>query len=388
MNYQKSVLLLASIFACVSAFTLEAAKIYLVAGTQVTEIDNEDESKSCIYGTPFDKNDDTILALTFDTNPRTTCYIGQKDWNETFRYTTGTRDKWTMGGLDPAERRKTIAMRVFKRMEGSMDHYQLINFYYIQTLTPDQRAQLIGTIREYHRAPEAYPTAAEIAAIPDVAPTHWRLGGPWEPIVHTPTPVTLADIERIYTLYVQSGNQESFEQFYNRYRHNIDDHTPGMETTPTVESAPFQAARLPTPEGLTVDQWRRVDNSLRASSGRYLEPNNVNLTNEQLSKIITLLPEVIRDSVTWLDVSNNQLTTLPVEVALLKNLNQINIYGNHITTLPEMVTQLEHLTRLRIDPSVMLPVGLRTSIHIDRVPDLLHPGAHLRHTHSRRNGYW
>lgn len=359
MSYQTNFLLLFSIFTCTAAFTLKAAKIYLVAGEDVRIVDNEDEATHCIYGIPFNETDDTILALTFDTHPRkTTCYIGQAAWQHMFQgwNARGSRGKWIAAGLDPAGR-KTIAIRIFKRIEGSTDHYQLVKLYSIQTITPTERAGLIETTQEYRPAPEAYPTAIEIAAIPDTghgaaaAPAEYW-GGTW----------------------------------------GLRLHVPALEPTPVPAPAltPYQAARalssMPVPEGITPQQWEGVILSLEAT-GQLILMNN-QLTTEQLRRIITLLPEIIRDSITFLNVPNNQLTALPAEIGNLRNLNDISIYGNQITVLPEEITHLEHLIQIRMDPAVTLPTGLRTYVRIDRVPDPLHPGAHLRQAHSTWGDYW
>lgn len=371
MNYQKRFLLLLSIFAYTSLSTLEAVKVYLIAGKYTLSIDNEDATTHCIYGMPFDETDNTLLAFTFDTRPRSTCYIGQAAWLAMFQepQAQNLRAKWMTDGLCPASR-KVIGMRIFKRISGLTSFYNLENFYYIQTLTSEQRAQLIGATREYHRLPDAPLTAVERAAIPDT--------------LRTDTGEEFYGDDFGTTYFIPRGQPVAYENGSHRSTTHTVTYPP--IPMPAPEFTPYQAARelraMPVPEWLTADQWERMTVSLEANSGDTLRLGATNLTSEQLRRIIVFLPEILRDSIKILDIPNNQLTTLPPEIATLRNLRAIYIYGNQIANLPEEITHLNHLTELLIDPHVVLPTGLIPSMRIDRVPDPLHPGAHLSYGHG------
>ncbi|HKR12419.1 MAG TPA: COR domain-containing protein [Pyrinomonadaceae bacterium] len=74
-----------------------------------------------------------------------------------------------------------------------------------------------------------------------------------------------------------------------------------------------------------------------------------NLTSLSLSgNQLTSLPvEITRlTNLTSLDLSGNQLTSLPVEIARLTNLTSLNLSFNHLTSLPVEITRLTNLAGL------------------------------------------
>ncbi len=126
---------------------LDAKKIFLMAGkNQVSVIDNEDESTHCVFGISFDEREERLLAITFDTNPMTTCYIGQQTWQQMLEAPSNIREKWLENGLDPAGR-KVKSVQLFKRIEQSPDSYGLLEDINLLPANPDaheRRARIIG----------------------------------------------------------------------------------------------------------------------------------------------------------------------------------------------------------------------------------------------------
>ena len=66
------------------------------------------------------------------------------------------------------------------------------------------------------------------------------------------------------------------------------------------------------------------------------------MTDQELLQIIE---KAARNKETTLDLSNNQLTTLPEAIAQLSNLNVLYLGNNQLTRLPEAIAQLSHLSR-------------------------------------------
>ncbi len=67
------------------------------------------------------------------------------------------------------------------------------------------------------------------------------------------------------------------------------------------------------------------------------------MTNEELLQIIK---EVARDNTKQLDLSNNQLSTLPPEISQLSNLTWLDLSNNQLSSLPPEFGQLSNLTWL------------------------------------------
>ena len=67
------------------------------------------------------------------------------------------------------------------------------------------------------------------------------------------------------------------------------------------------------------------------------------MTDQELLQIIE---KAARNKETTLDLSNNQLTTLPEAIAQLSNLNVLYLRNNQLTTLPEAIAQLSNLNGL------------------------------------------
>ncbi|EMK25611.1 leucine rich repeat protein [Leptospira kirschneri serovar Bulgarica str. Nikolaevo] len=50
-----------------------------------------------------------------------------------------------------------------------------------------------------------------------------------------------------------------------------------------------------------------------------------------------------------MDLSNNQLTTLPNEIEFLKRLQELYLRNNQLTTLPKEIGKLQKLNTLNLD---------------------------------------
>ncbi|HEY3360906.1 MAG TPA: COR domain-containing protein [Methanosarcina sp.] len=68
----------------------------------------------------------------------------------------------------------------------------------------------------------------------------------------------------------------------------------------------------------------------------------------ELNKIKDLIREAKESGVTTLDLSSKGLTSLPPEIAELKNLTELYISSNQLTSLPPEIAELKNLTELYI----------------------------------------
>ena len=59
----------------------------------------------------------------------------------------------------------------------------------------------------------------------------------------------------------------------------------------------------------------------------------------------------VQTKLRYLDVSNNQLKTLPAEIGQLRNLQVLNVAGNKLRTLPVECSSLIALERLHFSPN-------------------------------------
>lgn len=67
------------------------------------------------------------------------------------------------------------------------------------------------------------------------------------------------------------------------------------------------------------------------------------------NQIATIPPEIAHlDNLRYLYLTNNQITTLPSEIGNLTNLEYLNVYGNGLTSLPESIEDLNSLEILNL----------------------------------------
>jgi internalin A len=87
------------------------------------------------------------------------------------------------------------------------------------------------------------------------------------------------------------------------------------------------------------------------------------MTDQELLQIIE---KAARDKKTTLDLSGNQLTTLPEAIAQLSNLSGLDLSGNQLTTLPEAIAQLSNLRvlYLRNNQLTTLPEAIAQLSHL------------------------
>jgi internalin A len=74
------------------------------------------------------------------------------------------------------------------------------------------------------------------------------------------------------------------------------------------------------------------------------------LQNKPYQQILLKIKEYCGkwQNLTSLNISNNQLTSLPSEIAKLKNLTILDINNNQLTSLPLEISELIHLTRFDV----------------------------------------
>ncbi|MEH2290733.1 MAG: leucine-rich repeat domain-containing protein, partial [Nostoc sp.] len=65
------------------------------------------------------------------------------------------------------------------------------------------------------------------------------------------------------------------------------------------------------------------------------------MTNEELLQIIE---QAAREKATELNLSNNQLSSLPPEISQLSNLTWLSLNNNQLSSLPPEISQLSNLT--------------------------------------------
>ncbi|MBD2392382.1 leucine-rich repeat domain-containing protein, partial [Aphanizomenon flos-aquae] len=66
------------------------------------------------------------------------------------------------------------------------------------------------------------------------------------------------------------------------------------------------------------------------------------------AELIQIIKQAAKDEVTELDLSNNQISSLPPEIVQLTNLQSLDISFNQISSLPPEIGQLTNLQFLDI----------------------------------------
>ena len=91
--------------------------------------------------------------------------------------------------------------------------------------------------------------------------------------------------------------------------------------------------------------------------------NDRRLTHTELAAIIDALPQIIRESIIFLNVHENQLTALPDTIEQLTALQSLVVDGNQLTALPETISNIRTLREILIDHGVHIP-SLRTEVQV------------------------
>jgi len=69
-------------------------------------------------------------------------------------------------------------------------------------------------------------------------------------------------------------------------------------------------------------------------------------------RVLRKIKEAEKQKLTYLDLSNNQLTNLPESITELSSLARLYLSNNQLTSLPESITKLSNLTRLDLPESI------------------------------------
>jgi len=112
---------------------------------------------------------------------------------------------------------------------------------------------------------------------------------------------------------------------------------------------------MPTKREEKAEEFRKVTKQFLLE---HLEEDELDLSMCNLSRVpVKELAQVTRG--TKLDLSRNQLVTLPDSFCTLKHLVELDLSNNHLVELPEGFGQLSHLQRLDLlgNKLTMLPLG-------------------------------
>jgi internalin A len=98
------------------------------------------------------------------------------------------------------------------------------------------------------------------------------------------------------------------------------------------------------------------------------EQKKLDLSKNQLTSLPTEIGEL--KDLTELYLSRNQLTSLPAEIAELKNLTKLYLLGNQLTSLPAEIAELKNLTVLDLSDNQLTSVpveivGLKNLTELD-----------------------
>jgi internalin A len=93
---------------------------------------------------------------------------------------------------------------------------------------------------------------------------------------------------------------------------------------------------------MTDEELLEVIEKAARDRSKYLD-----LSHEELTSIPAKISQLT--NLRWLDISSNQLTILPAEIGQLSNLNWLDISGNQLKSLPTEIGQLINLSSLSLN---------------------------------------
>ncbi|MBL8168409.1 MAG: leucine-rich repeat domain-containing protein [Acidobacteria bacterium] len=79
------------------------------------------------------------------------------------------------------------------------------------------------------------------------------------------------------------------------------------------------------------------------------------------TEILKLIEQAAKEGWTKLDLSNNQLTSLPPEIIKLTNLTSLDLSNNQLTSLPPEITELSNLTSLDLGGNRLMSVPTKVT---------------------------
>ena len=174
------------------------------------------------------------------------------------------------------------------------------------------------------------------------------------------------------------GVRDAVQEWLDRHPDVTPDGWDSRELLPAQVEAPVQTAEPGHGDALVLQMWRdmcpelqaiwEVDRPVEQWRGVTMVDGRVvrlDLSRKSLSQVVPAC--IVRlTALRWLNLSNNQLTTVPAEIGQLTLLWELNLGGNQLTSVPAEIGQLTSLTRLNLaaNPLTSVPaeIGQLTSL--------------------------
>lgn len=411
MHNRTHFLLILFIVVCISFFVTHAEKVYLVDGSTIQELDTESMITTIPQLASCNTDEHLIIALKH-TPPKQTHYLSQTAWLNMMK-TPETARKWIEQNISPVDGENPESIQIFTRIAETTDHYTLCqnvqtsDSSYTHPIECEKykllRAFLAGQLDYHssrdnpivHHSPPLSPLHSPHISDLHMPPSPASLVSEEDSCSSPSSPPTMR-LDASYCLAAQAATGCFIDRLSSPSPTLLVQHI-GPETRkiaeccgqferpePEKERVPLrtllrlhmipsiasllqealeQVEKVHVPEGIDPHIWKRIITTLGFTYNT-LDVRGTQLTSSQLTHIINALPEIMQAHIEFVNISHNQLDTVPSEIVHLKNIKKLHAIDNQFSTLPESIVQLEHLEELYVDSTVEIPPGLRTEAKI------------------------